>query len=137
MKVTASDLSEAGVIAIVRASGVEVGELVEAAKALYRGGVRAMEVTLNTPGALTAIGRIREEVEGVWCGAGTVVCADDAVEAIGAGARFVVTPVVDAETIRACAGRGVPVISGCVSANEAVAAHGAGAELVKVFPASR
>ena len=137
MKVTARDLAEAGVIAIVRASNVEVVELLEAAKALCRGGVRAMEVTLNTPGALGAIGRIREEVEAMWCGAGTVICADDVVEAIGAGAQFVVTPVVDVGTIGACVRRGVPVIPGCVSANEAVAANRAGAELVKVFPASR
>src|SRR5687767_6001300 len=134
MMVKSRDLAGAGVIAIVRASGVGVGELVEAAKALARGGVRAMEVTLNTTGALAAIARIREEVEGMWCGAGTVICADDAVEAMAAGAQFVVTPAVDGETIRACRRTGVPVIPGCVSPGEALAAHRAGAELVKVFP---
>ena len=58
------------------------------------GGIGAMEVTLTTPGALAAITRIRKEVPEIRIGAGTILSTQDASNAIGAGAEFIVTPTV-------------------------------------------
>ena len=135
MGVVAGQLAQAGVIAIVRAASAE--GLVEAAGALYAGGLRAMEVTLNTPGALQAIVAVRAAWPEMVCGAGTILNAGDAVAAIGAGAQFIVTPTLQIETIAVCHARGAPVVMGCASPTEALAAHRAGAAFIKVFPAGR
>lgn len=129
----AEQLREIGFIAIVRAGSSD--GLIEAAGALWDGGVRAMEVTLNTPGALRVIAEIRRARPTMLCGVGTVLQAADAVAAIGAGAQFVITPTLQLDTIAACRERGVPVCPGCASPTEMLAAHRAGADFVKVFPA--
>jgi 2-dehydro-3-deoxyphosphogluconate aldolase/(4S)-4-hydroxy-2-oxoglutarate aldolase len=125
---------EAGLIAIVRASSSE--HLVEAARALWAGGVRVMEITLNTPGALAAISAVRAELPEMLCGAGTILTAGDAAAAVEAGAQFVITPTLQLETIAYCREQGVAVGPGCVSPTEVLAAHRAGAEMIKVFPAA-
>jgi 2-dehydro-3-deoxyphosphogluconate aldolase/(4S)-4-hydroxy-2-oxoglutarate aldolase len=94
-----------------------------------------MEVTLNTPGALEAISAIRAAMPEMVCGAGTILMADDAVAAMGAGAQFVITPTLQVETVAVCRGRGVLVCVGCASPTEAMTAHRAGADFIKVFPA--
>ena len=75
----ARQIIQAGFVVIIRAASAE--GLVESARALWEGGVRVMEVTLNTPGALGAIEGIREALPGMVCGAGTVLSVDDAVAA--------------------------------------------------------
>ena len=128
-------LRAAGVIAIIRAgAGVD---LLGAARALAAGGVRAMEITLNTPGALAAIAAARAELGGqMHVGAGTILRAEDAAAAIAAGAQFIVTPTLQPDTIALCGRRGVPLACGCASPTEALAAHAAGAAFVKLFPAT-
>jgi 2-dehydro-3-deoxyphosphogluconate aldolase/(4S)-4-hydroxy-2-oxoglutarate aldolase len=125
---------EAGLIVIVRAASSE--NLVEAAHALAAGGVRVMEITLNTPGALGAIAAVRAKLPEMLCGAGTIVTPGDAAAAIEAGAQFIITPTLQLETIGYCREQGVPVAPGCASPTEALAAHRAGAETIKVFPAA-
>jgi 2-dehydro-3-deoxyphosphogluconate aldolase/(4S)-4-hydroxy-2-oxoglutarate aldolase len=125
---------EAGLIAIVRASSSEY--LLEAARALWTGGVRVMEVTLNTPGALGAIAAVRSALPEMLCGAGTILSPGDAAAAVDAGAQFIITPTLQFETIAYCREKAVPVAPGCASPTEVLAAHRAGAEMIKVFPAA-
>ncbi|HYE20529.1 MAG TPA: bifunctional 4-hydroxy-2-oxoglutarate aldolase/2-dehydro-3-deoxy-phosphogluconate aldolase [Tepidisphaeraceae bacterium] len=133
----AQRITDAGLVAIVRADDVGVDALVAAAGALLAGGVTVMEITLNTPGALAAIEVIRGRHPRMLCGAGTVLDARDARAAISAGAQFVITPTLARGTIETCRRYDVPVSAGCASPAEALAAVAAGAEFVKVFPATR
>ena len=131
---TATALEEIGLIAIVRA-GTPV-PLEPVAQALERGGVRAMEVTLNTPGALRGVTELRSRFGGLMhVGAGTILDAEDARAAIDAGAEFIVTPTLQPETVALCRERGVPIACGAMTPTEALAAHRAGADFVKLFPA--
>jgi 2-dehydro-3-deoxyphosphogluconate aldolase/(4S)-4-hydroxy-2-oxoglutarate aldolase len=107
------------------------------AQALVDGGVTALEVTMTVPRAVALI----EELSGVLpenclIGAGTVVDAATAVDVMRAGARFVVGPVLRRDVIAACRERDVPVMPGCFSPTEILEAWDAGADIVKVFPAT-
>src|SRR4051812_3229838 len=118
----AEQLERAAIIAIIRSP--DPGDLLAAAHAMRRGGITAMEVTLNTPGALDAISRITAELpDSMLVGAGTILRAEDAVAAISAGARFIVTPTLQPDTIRLCRQRSVPVCCGCFSPTEMLEAH--------------
>jgi 2-dehydro-3-deoxyphosphogluconate aldolase/(4S)-4-hydroxy-2-oxoglutarate aldolase len=130
-------ICDAGIVAIIRAGAG--ADLLGAARALARGGVRVLEITLNTPGALPAIERARRElsVDGVRVGAGTILSDGDAQAAIDAGAEFVVTPTLQPDSIAVCKSRSVPILCGCASATEAVTAQTAGADFVKLFPAGQ
>jgi 2-dehydro-3-deoxyphosphogluconate aldolase / (4S)-4-hydroxy-2-oxoglutarate aldolase len=129
----AQQLRAAGLIAIVRADSA--AGLVDAAHALWSAGVRAMEITLNTPRALETIGEIRETLPEMLCGVGTVLEMDDGATAVRAGAQFVITPTLQLDTIAMCQEAGVPVCPGCASPTEMLTAHRAGADFIKVFPA--
>jgi 2-dehydro-3-deoxyphosphogluconate aldolase / (4S)-4-hydroxy-2-oxoglutarate aldolase len=128
-------LREGGVVAIIRRVPADrIGPL---AGALHEGGVRALEVTLDTGGALEAIRRLREALpQGVVVGAGTVMTPEEVGEAVSAGAAFIVCPHTDDEVIRAARGCGVPVLPGAYTPSEIVRAWRAGAAAVKLFPAS-
>jgi 2-dehydro-3-deoxyphosphogluconate aldolase/(4S)-4-hydroxy-2-oxoglutarate aldolase len=130
----ARQIVDAGLIAIIRAgAGVDLSG---AARALAAGGVRVMEITLNTPGALAAIAAVRAEMPEMLCGAGTILTPGDAAAAIEAGAQFIITPTLQLDTIAYCREQGEPVAPGCASPTEALAAHRAGAEMIKIFPAA-
>ncbi|WP_248924802.1 bifunctional 4-hydroxy-2-oxoglutarate aldolase/2-dehydro-3-deoxy-phosphogluconate aldolase [Paenibacillus hamazuiensis] len=121
------------IIAIVR--GVEDAHMDNLAKALYDGGIRAMEVTMNTPGALDMIRRLQDQMgEQMYIGAGTVIDLDDAKKAIAAGASYLVTPNLDEDVIRYGVEQGVPVFPGAMTPTEIVKAWKAGATAVKIFP---
>ncbi len=109
---------------------------VETAQALLRGGIPALEFSLTGAGAYEAIAAARAALgdEG-FVGVGTVLQLDDVRRAVDVGAQFVVTPVMRTGIIDVCKANGVPVICGAFTPTEAVAAHEAGAELVKIFPA--
>ena len=131
---TASELENIGLIAIIR-SDVET-DLARLARALAEGGIRAMEITLNTPGALPAVAAIRRERGPVLrVGSGTILGPDDAQAAIDAGAEFIVTPTLQPDTIALCRGHSIPIVCGCMTPTEALAAHRAGADFLKLFPA--
>jgi len=122
-----------GVVAIVRLRGCEpVDELLGA---LVEGGVRTVEVTLPTPGALPAVRRWSRD-DRVTAGVGTVRTPQEAVVPAEAGAAFLVTPTTRTEVLDAAAGRGVPVVSGALTPTEIDLAWGHGAAAVKVFPVS-
>jgi 2-dehydro-3-deoxyphosphogluconate aldolase/(4S)-4-hydroxy-2-oxoglutarate aldolase len=125
-------MADAGLIAIIRAASS--ANVPDAARALWAGGVRVMEVTLNTPGALRAVEAIRAALPQMLCGAGTILQPADAIAAIEAGAQFIITPTLQLDTIDVCNARGVPIAPGCASPAEALAAHRAGAAFIKIFP---
>jgi 2-dehydro-3-deoxyphosphogluconate aldolase/(4S)-4-hydroxy-2-oxoglutarate aldolase len=124
-----------GVIAIMRARTSD--QLLVAADAIRAGGVRVIEVTMTTPGALAVIEEATSKYgQDVLFGAGTVLDAETARAAILAGAGFVVAPILDLETVALCNRYGVPVMPGCFTPSELLTAWQAGADLLKLFPAS-
>jgi len=125
---------ESGVIGIIRIQTAE--DLLAIAGALHRGGLNCLEITMNTPGALRAIESTREKLPQVLLGAGTVLDAISAREAILAGAQFLVTPTVKLDVLEVAHRYGVPAIIGAMTPTEILTAWEAGADMVKVFPAS-
>ncbi len=128
-------IRDSGVVAIVRRVPEE--RIEPLARAMHAGGVRAIEVTLDTKGAIGAIGRLAAAFpRDVAIGAGTVMTAEAVASAVSAGAAFIVSPHVDDEVIGAARERRVPVLPGAYTPSEIVRAWRAGAALVKLFPAS-
>jgi 2-dehydro-3-deoxyphosphogluconate aldolase/(4S)-4-hydroxy-2-oxoglutarate aldolase len=128
-------LAAVPVVAILRAG--DAGRFLEVGRVLYEGGVRAVEVTLTSAGALAAFGRLREELAGeALLGVGTVRSVADAEGAVAAGASYLVAPDFRPEVVGWAVARGVPVVPGALTPTEIAAAWAAGATAVKVFPVS-
>lgn len=126
-------LCEEKLIAIVR--GVPEDRADAAAEALHAGGIRFIEVTMNTVGALDMIRRWQRLFEGkMFVGAGTVLDLDMARAAVGAGAEYLVTPNTDESVIRYGAANCAGVIPGAMTPTEIVQAWKFGATAIKVFP---
>lgn len=107
------------------------------ATALYKGGIRLLEITLNSPDALETIERLSASMgDRLLIGAGTVLDPAEAVSAITAGARFILSPMLDLPTIRRTLDMGAVSIPGVFTATELWTAWRNGATMVKVFPAS-
>jgi len=133
--VNLTSIYDTGVIAILRASSSLA--LSQAAEALRDGGICAIEVTLTTPGALQVIEQVRLALgESVLFGAGSVLDADSARAAILAGAQFIVSPSCSVKVIELCRCYTIPVFPGAYTPTEIVTAWEAGANMVKIFPAS-
>src|SRR5579859_7180374 len=131
---TIEKLMNPGVIAIVRAKSA--ASLVDIAEALFAGGIRAIETTLTTPGAVESVRQVPSELHSrMAVGVGTVLNGEAALAAIDAGARFLVSPVLRFDVIEACRSRSVPIVCGAFSPTEAYTAHEAGADFIKIFPA--
>lgn len=129
-------IREAGIVAIIRGD-YSVGRLLEMAAALEEGGVRVMEVTLNSSGAIEAIGALRGRSDrGTLVGAGTVRTPGDVGRALEAGAQFLVSPGVHPESIASSHEAGVLHLPGVFTATEAQLAHSLGCRMVKLFPAA-
>jgi Entner-Doudoroff aldolase len=105
----------------------------QAMKRAIQGGFRIVEFTLSIPGAFALIEEFAAR-DGLVVGAGTVLTRDDAQEAVRAGARFLVSPVVDEAVIEEAAALQVAAMPGCYSPTEMLRAHRAGAALQKLFP---
>lgn len=100
-------------------------------------GITAIELTLTTPGTTEALPRLAERYAGrAEVGVGTVVSVEQAVAVLGAGAAFVVTPIVQPEVVAVVRDASVPVFPGAMSPTEVATAWSAGASAVKIFPAS-
>ena len=121
-----------------RASAILRTTIADAAKpameAALVGGFEVIEFTLTTPGAFDLIGEFSSR-PGIVVGAGTVLTSDDARLAVEAGARFLVSPVVDEAVIDAAKTLGVAMMPGTHTPTEMLRAHRAGAQLQKLFPA--
>ncbi|WP_127533769.1 bifunctional 4-hydroxy-2-oxoglutarate aldolase/2-dehydro-3-deoxy-phosphogluconate aldolase [Paenibacillus kobensis] len=122
------------IVAILR--GIEESRADRTAQAIIDGGVRLLEVTMNTDGAAAIINQWRTKFGGgeARIGAGTVLDVQMAQEAVAAGAQFLISPNLDEEVIAYGAERGISVWPGCMTPTEIVRAWKAGAEAVKVFP---
>ena len=128
-------IRETGVIAIMRAQSSD--QLIAAADAIKAGGVRVIEVTMTTPGALEVISQAVERYgEEVLFGAGSVLDPETARAAILAGAGFVVAPTLKIDMVTLCNRYSIPVMPGIYTPTEALTAWEAGADMVKLFPAS-
>jgi 2-dehydro-3-deoxyphosphogluconate aldolase/(4S)-4-hydroxy-2-oxoglutarate aldolase len=127
-------IHQTGIIAIMRASSSE--QLIAAAGAIKQGGVRVIEVTMTTPGALNVIQSAKQQYgEKLLFGAGTALDSETARAAILAGADFVVAPTLNIEMIAMCNRYSIPVAPGCYTPTEMLAAWEAGADMIKLFPA--
>ena len=123
------------VIAIAR--GLPADRIERIAEGLVNGGIRAFEITLNSPGALGAIEAAAARAgDRLLVGAGTVLDVESAAAAVDAGARFLVSPHTDPVLIDWALVRGIPIVPGAFSPTEILAAWRSGATAVKVFPAS-
>jgi 2-dehydro-3-deoxyphosphogluconate aldolase/(4S)-4-hydroxy-2-oxoglutarate aldolase len=121
-------IADAGLVAILRAP--TAASFAAVADVLVAAGVHALEITLTSHGALEAIAGLRRQLpETIRIGAGTVLTDDDAKAAVDAGASFLVSPASVAITTD------VPFYPGTFSPTEVLAAHRAGAPLIKLFPA--
>ena len=124
-----------GVVAVIRLQdGSRLRGVVDA---LAAGGITALEVTMTVPRAIELIGEIAPTLPaGFVIGAGTVVDPETARAAVQAGARFIVGPVFRPAVIEASHAAGAAAMPGCFSPTEILAAWDAGADVVKVFPAT-
>jgi 2-dehydro-3-deoxyphosphogluconate aldolase / (4S)-4-hydroxy-2-oxoglutarate aldolase len=123
------------VVAIIRSASA--AEAVQAGRSLFEAGIQVLEVALTTPGGIGAIRELAGELAGdQLLGAGTVLDEAMADAAIEAGARFLVSPGLVHSVLRAGGRHGVPTLPGAGTATEIIAAMEAGAEMVKLFPAS-
>jgi len=130
-------LTATKLIAIVRVTQeTEKTDLPAVAQALVHGGIHAVEFTLNSPGALDAIGHARSRLRNeTLVGAGTVRSEDEAMAAINAGAQFLISPITSPGVIAAGHAAGIPVLPGAYTPTEIAQGIALGAGLVKLFPA--
>lgn len=124
-----------GVLPVIRAdSRDEAAQIVRAVKG---GGISIVEITMTVPDALELIRDLAQTYgDEILIGAGTVLDAETARKCIEAGARFVISPALNLETIKFCNEREIVVMPGALSPTEIVTAWNAGADFVKVFPAN-
>lgn len=128
-------LCEDGLVAIIRGD-FSLSEQQAIAEALLEGEVRALEITLNTRDALEGIRQLNQNFPGdLLVGAGTVRTAEDARRALDAGARFLIAPSLDLETVTVAQAHDTLILPGVFTATEAQTAYRAGCSLVKLFPA--
>ena len=114
----------------------DVNDAIPTARALLDGGITFMEITFRTSCAAEAIELVAKNVPGMIVGAGTVLNARQAESAVQAGAKFIVSPGLDEDTVIWCQERGIPVCPGCVTPSEIMKAIHLGLGVVKFFPAN-
>ena len=124
-----------GVVAVIRLQdGSKLRAVIDA---LAAGGIRALEVTMTVPGAIALIAEVAPTLPADFLiGAGTVLDADTARRAIGAGAQFIVSPVFRPAVLQETHRHECPMMPGSFSPTEILDAWDAGADIVKVFPAT-
>ncbi|WP_394172193.1 bifunctional 4-hydroxy-2-oxoglutarate aldolase/2-dehydro-3-deoxy-phosphogluconate aldolase [Guptibacillus hwajinpoensis] len=110
--------------------------IIPIAQSLFEGGIKAIEITAETPEVEKLIRNVRDNIEGLLVGAGTVLDGETARAVIMAGAQFIVSPTVNVSTVKIANRYGVPCIMGAMTPTEMVTAYEAGADMVKVFPAN-
>ena len=128
-------ISDAGIVAVIRATSKEEGiKIVEAVK---KGGIKALEITMTVPGAVDIIKELSEiykDDEDMLIGAGTVLDPETARACILAGAKYIVSPSLNVDTVKLCNRYRIAVMPGVMTVKEAVEALELGVEIIKVFP---
>ncbi len=129
------EMMDGGVVAIVRVESAR--QAMEVCGAIARGGIKPIEVTMTVPGAIDVIREFKSAMKDeVLVGAGTVLDPETARAVILAGAEFIVTPTLNLRVIEMCRRYGKIIIAGAFSPTEILTAWEAGADIVKVFPAT-
>jgi 2-dehydro-3-deoxyphosphogluconate aldolase/(4S)-4-hydroxy-2-oxoglutarate aldolase len=124
---------EGGVIPVIRASSKsEARSVIEAIAA---GGITTIEVTMTVPGAVELIAELSRERSDLLLGAGSVLEPETARECIAAGAKYIVSPATNFDTIEYCNESEIVIMPGALTPTEVVNAWDAGADFVKIFPA--
>jgi len=128
-----SFITEVGIVPVVRCSSAEGA--VETVAALYRGGIRAAEITMTVPGAIRALEKVADQFgDKLVLGAGTVLDPETARACMLAGAEFFVTPALRVSTIELAKRYSKVICPGALTPTEVLTAWEAGADAVKVFP---
>lgn len=122
-----------GLVPVVRASSAD--EALQVIEAIKAGGVDVLEITMTVPGAIKVIEKVADKFgSDVLIGAGTVLDPETARACLLAGAKFIVSPALNLDTIALCQRYSAPVMPGVLTPTEVITAWSAGADMVKVFP---
>lgn len=122
------------IVAIIRTDSIN--ELEQTVESLYKGGIRIVEVTLNTPGALEGIRLLQNKFPELIVGAGTVLDPESARQSILSGASFLLAPTLKESSISMANRYNTFIVPGVLTPTEALTAYEYGARMVKIFPAS-
>ncbi len=123
-----------GVLPVIRAETADEARI--AVDAVRAGGITVIEVTMTVPGVVTLIGDLSSEFgDDVLIGAGTVLDPETARECIRSGAKFIISPALNFDTVEYCNDAQIVIMPGALTPTEVVNAWEAGADFVKVFPA--
>ena len=127
-------LAQSGVVPV----GVleDAKDAVPTAKAMLAGGIDVMEITFRTAAAADSIKAVAQECPDMVVGAGTVINLEQCKLAVECGAKFIVSPGYDEETVAWCCDNGIPVTPGCVTPTEIMMALKHGLKVLKFFPAN-
>jgi 2-dehydro-3-deoxyphosphogluconate aldolase/(4S)-4-hydroxy-2-oxoglutarate aldolase len=129
-----ASLKAIGLVPVLRAESVE--KALALAEAIAAGGVTVLEITMTVPGAIQVMRTLAEKRPDILIGAGTVLDAETARACILEGAKFVVSPALNVKTIEMCHRYSIAALPGALTPTEVVTAWEAGADVVKIFPAS-
>src|SRR6202166_5303777 len=128
-----SFITEIGIVPVVRTSTAEGA--IKAIDAIYRGGIRAAEITMTVPGAVRALEKVADQFgDKIVLGAGTVLDPETARICMLAGAQFFVTPALNVKTIEMAQCYSKPIMPGALTPTEVLTAWEAGADAIKIFP---
>lgn len=128
-------IKSTGVVPVVRTSTAE--SAIKAIQAVYRGGIRAAEITMTVPGAIHALEKLADEFgDSIILGAGTVLDPETCRSCMLAGAQFFVTPSLKHSTIEMAKRYSKVILPGALTPTEVLTAWEAGADFIKIFPAS-
>ena len=133
MNDTLVKLSQIGIVPVVALNDIKDARPL--AKALCDGGLPCAEVTFRTDCAEEAIRVMTTEFPQMFIGAGTVLTTEQVDRAVGAGARFIVSPGLNPEVVRYCVDKNIPVTPGCANPSDIEQALALGLDVVKIFPA--
>src|SRR5579875_2579937 len=123
-----------GLVPVLRAESE--AQALALAEAIAAGGVNVLEVTMTVPGAVRVMARLAKERPDILVGAGTVLDPETARMCIVEGAQFVVSPALNVKTVELCRRYSIAVLPGALTPTEVVTAWQAGADVIKIFPAS-
>ncbi len=125
-------IKEIGILPAIRVSSAE--DALFAAGQMLKWGIPVVELTMTVPGALGVIAELARTSPQLIVGAGTVLDVETARKCVDAGAAFITSPGMDPQTVAFVARHNVAAIPGALTPTEIMAAHNAGADMIKVFP---
>jgi 2-dehydro-3-deoxyphosphogluconate aldolase/(4S)-4-hydroxy-2-oxoglutarate aldolase len=134
-KILMTRLLENGIFAVIRMDDNK--KLFKVIDSISKGGIKNIEITMTVPDAEGFIKELVESVsDDIIIGAGTVLSVEEALKVISAGAKFIVSPILDLDIIKVCKDKNIPVAPGCYTPTEILKGWNAGADIIKVFPAT-